>query len=236
MEIKDEIIFSKYKVQKLIAQGSFSYVYTVKEIKTGKLYAAKIEERKNKSDILGNEIFFLYILKGFGIPEVVSCGRKGKYNILIEQLLGKQINLLINPKKKNLKDLCMSAIQMVDLLKYIHSKYVIHRDIKPGNFLIGNPDESTIYLIDFGLSRKYRSSRSGTHITFSSNDTNPGTLKFISLNASKGDEPSRRDDIESLLYSLIYIYNGKLPWCNLKAKNDQDLINKVYLTKKKYFK
>ena len=232
MEIKDKIIFSKYKIQKFIAKGSFSFVYSVKEIQTGKLYAAKIEERKNSSDLLEKEMCFLYILKGFGIPEVVSCGRKGKYNILIEQLLGKQINLLITPKKKNLKDLCMASIQMVNLLKYIHSKYVIHRDIKPGNFLIGNPDESTIYLIDFGLSRKYRSSRSGKHMTFNSNVSNPGTLKFISLNASKGAEPARRDDIESLLYTLIYIYTGNLPWCNLKAKSIQELINKVYLTKK----
>ena len=106
----------------------------------------------------------MYILKGIGIPRVISYGYNGRHNILVETLLGKSLYELNKIKKFTLKDICMIGIQVLSRLQYIHSKYIIHCDIKPENLMIGKTDPSVIYLCDFGISQKYRSSKSGKHI------------------------------------------------------------------------
>jgi serine/threonine protein kinase len=92
----------------------------------------------------------LFILKGFGIPKLISFGKNSFYNILVEELLGLSLKYLWDFKKKNnikIKNVCMIALQALDRLEYIHSKNVIHRDIKPSNFLIGRKNKEIIYLI-----------------------------------------------------------------------------------------
>ena len=113
----------------------------------------------------------------------------------------------------------MTAIQIIDRIEYVHSKNIIHRDIKPENFTIGYNNKSTIYIIDFGISRKYRSARK--HLKFQLLGKMFGTIRYASYNASRGVEQSRRDDLESIGYMLIYLYTGRLHWkgINLKAHN-----------------
>ena len=231
---KHKIIFGKYEIKGILNEGSFCKVYIVKNIKTQLCYAAKIEERTTSLGFLEKEAYFLYSLKGFGIPELITYGRNGKYNVLIQQLLGKSLTELFktNKQKDKWKDLCLAAIQIIDRIKFIHSKNIVHRDIKPENFLIGNPDSSTIYIIDFGLSRKYRSSRTGKHIDYYINKTVPGTIRYLSLNATTGVEQTRRDDLESIAYMLIYLGKGKLPWSSLKAKTKIEASMKTYKIKK----
>ena len=221
-----QIIFGKYKIQKLISKGAFSEVYLGKNIKNNKNYAIKIEDCKKENTNLKEEAYILYSVKGPGIPELISFGRRGKYNILVQNLLGKSIYEIWLKKKKKftLKDICMLAIQGLERLEYIHSKNYIHRDIKPGNFLVGNPDSSQIYLIDFGMAKKYRSSRTGKHISFSKNYIIYGTPMFLSINSLKGLELIRRDDLESFGLILIYLYTGNLPWDKITAKNFEDLV------------
>ena len=228
----NKLFFSKYKIKSFIGKGQYSEIYSVENIINKKLYAAKLEKREiGKSELLEKESYFLMYLKGFGIPEIITYGHSGKYNVLIQQLLGKTLIDIFKIKKNKIKDLCMSAIQLIDRIEYIHSKYIIHRDIKPENFLIGNPDSSTIYLIDFGFARKYRSSRTKKHISYRINKFFPGTIAFLSINASKGVEQTRRDDLESLAYSLIYLGTGTLPWMNLKAKTILEYSFKIYKIK-----
>ena len=238
MKNKDELInqvfFKKYKILKKIGKGSFGLVYLAKIIDSHKYVAAKFEP-KNQSDlILERECYFLYFLKGFGIPEVITFGHNLKYNILIQTLLGNSLNdiFLKNKKMFSMKDCCMLGIQMIDRIEHIHSKYVVHRDIKPDNFLVGNPDKSLIYLIDFGLAKKYMSGRTGKHVKFIINKIWSGTTRFASANSLRGVVQSRRDDLESLCYILLFFMKGSLPWDNIHGNSENDDTLLIYKIKK----
>ena len=216
---KSKLIFGKYSIKFLISKSTFSEVYFGTNILNGKNYALKIGTNQEDNYILKKESYVLLNLKGPGIPSVISYGISGKYNILVENLLGKSIKdiWLEKNKKFNLKDTCIFAIQAISLLEYVHSKNYLHRDIKPANFLIGNPDNSQIYLIDFGNASKFRSSRTGKHIKNIKCSSVFGSLLFLSKNAYKGNVQTRKDDLESLGLVIIYLYMGSLPWSEIKG-------------------
>ena len=214
-----KVIFKKYEIKKIISTSQFSSVYEGINKTNNTPVALKIEDNK-KLNYLESEACFLFNLKGIGIPKLISYGKSGSYNILIEELLGLNLKSLWNKYKcekdiffktnKILKDICLIGIQILERLKYIHEKDIIHRDIKPHNFVIGRNDPNNIYLIDFGLSRKYKSSRTGKHIKYTYNNKLVGSLFFSSYNSMKGYELSRRDDLESLGYTLIFF--AKRDW------------------------
>ena len=218
---KSKLIFCKYSLKYLIAKGTTGEVYLGKNILDNKEYALKIEKAIKGDSLLKQEAFTLLLLKGPGLPSVITFGQSNRYHILVENLLGESIYNIWRKKNKkiNLKDTCMFAIQALERLEYVHSKNYLHRDVKPGNFLVGNPDKSQIYLIDFGNARKYRSSRTGKHLPFANNCKMYGTTIFLSLNVLKGIEQTRKDELESLGLVIIYLYQGFLPWSNLKCKD-----------------
>ena len=150
--IKNSIVFKKYKLIKKLCSGAFGNIYLGYFLHNNSYVAIKTEPRKIPSQHLETEAYFLYTLKGIGIPEVLSYGRTKYYNILVEPLLGKSLYHLYldNNRHFKIKDICLIGIQILDRLEWIHSKNVIHRDIKPDNFLIGENDPNVLYLIDFG--------------------------------------------------------------------------------------
>ena len=209
MMFKNKLIFNKYKVKRFMELSDFCWVYQGVNIKNNEPVFLKFEKRNSQFNFLESEAYCLYNLKGFGLPKILSYGKTGLYNVLIEELLG---NSLYNLWK-------LVALQIINRLEYIHSKNYIHRDIKPQNFVNGREDPHIIYIIDFGFSRKYRSSRTGKHIKYINKKLAIGSLSFISINANIGYEQSRRDDLESLGYMLIFFANDNLPWMKFEDLN-----------------
>ena len=121
---------------------------------------------------------------------------------------------------------------MIDRLEFIHSRHIIHRDIKPENFLMGKGKKNSIvYLCDFGLSKRFRDKKTGMHIPYQEGKKFVGTATFASIYTHLGSEQSRRDDLESLAYILIYFSKGTLPWKGLKTKNIKEKYAKILSVK-----
>ena len=149
--LKNKILFKKYKIEGLLGKGSFGCVFRGINLKDNSELAIKVERKDAKSHLLEIESNFLSILKGYGIPEIKSYGRTAYFYVLVEEILGPNLTNIKNKQSFTLKDISMIAIQIIDRIEYIHSKNIIHRDIKPENFTIGYKNQSTIYIIDFGM-------------------------------------------------------------------------------------
>ena len=233
--LQNKLLFKKFCPIKQIGKGTFSTVYLSLNIKTNIYVALKVEKRtKSDVELLEKEAFLLYALRGFGIPEVLSYGRTKAYNILVMPLLGRNLLdlFIFNKESVNINDICCVAIQILDRIEWVHNNYIVYRDIKPENFLFGKNDKNILYLIDFGLCRKYKSSKTGIHIPPRNLGKFTGTSRYASVYAMAGNEQSRRDDIESIGYMLIFLMKKKLPWQGIKGNSYKDCYHKLYLMKK----
>ena len=231
----NKVFFKKFRVIKKIADGSFGSIYEGINTINNKPIAIKLEDR-SKYNLLEKEAYNLYTLKGFGIVEILSFGKNFKYNIMIQSLLGDSLyKIFLDCKKKfELKDICLIGLQCLDRIEWIHTRNIIHRDIKPENFLTGLKDPRIIYMIDFGLCKKYRSERTMKHIQFSLTKKLTGTARYASINALKGFELSRRDDLESFCYMIIFFILKKLPWQGIKAESQARRYQKICILKENF--
>ena len=231
---KYPLIFKKFRPLKYLSKGAFSEIYLGINIFTKEKVAIKIEEKYAVEKSLEKECYFLFNLKALGIPKVISFGHNKEYDILVLPLLGKSLHEIQMSKNFNFefKDICLIAIQIIERIQWIHSQKIVHRDIKPDNFLIGLNDPNIIYIIDFGLSKKYRSSTTGNHIKYTKLKRFVGSVRYASVNALKLREQSRKDDLESIGYMLIYLIKRKLPWDNIRIDNKRSSYLKLSEYKK----
>lgn len=207
------IINNKYKILQEIGKGSFGTIYKGQHIRTNELVAIKIEPINQQTKLLKNEsIIYQYLKDIKGIPNIKWFGKDEINYYMVISYLGRSLREI--QKKYTtfpIKLTFQIGERILDLLKSIHELGVIHRDVKPDNFLLGLYDNiSQIYIIDFGFCKSYL--QDGQHIQIKKTNNLIGSPNYASIHAHDFVELSRRDDLESLGYILIFLHYGKFDW------------------------
>ena len=214
---------------KKIGSGSFGTIYQCRDVSSGINLAIKIENlviKNSKSTLEYESKILKYLQGGIGIPKFYSYFSSSHYNLMIFELLGQNLEDVFSSlcqKQFSLQTVIHLGEQMLNRIEFLHSKGFIHCDIKPENFVIGSgAKKNIIYLIDFGISKRYKNLKTKVHIPYQEGQTMKGTARYTSINSHLGVSLSRRDDLESLAYCLIYFYKGSLPWQYVKNNNENE--------------
>ncbi|AQK53700.1 Putative casein kinase family protein [Zea mays] len=244
----EHVFGGKFKLGKKIGSGSFGELYLGVNIQSGEEVAIKLESVKSRHPQLHYESKLYMLLQGgTGIPHLKWFGVDGEYNVMVIDLLGPSLEDVFNQcnRKFSLKTVLMLADQMITRVEYMHTRGFLHRDIKPDNFLVGlGRKANQVYIIDYGLAKKYRDLQTHKHIPYSifNRSIDGQSLVLTKENLSyimvglvievypvlaPTQEQSRRDDLESLGYVLMYFLRGSLPWQGLKAGTKKQKYDKI---------
>ena len=220
-----ELINKKYRLVGKIGEGSFGLIYKGENVRTREMVAIKVEPIEKEMKLLKNEsIIYQYLNDVQGVPFVKWFGKDEKNYYMVLNLLGESLQTIKNDSTFSLMTTLQIGIQVLLLVKTIHDKGLVHRDIKPDNFLLGlNNQRKRIYIIDFGLCKSFMTNNEHNPIKKTKNLI--GSLTYASINTHNCIELSRRDDMESLGYMLAYFYLGKLPWQELSSENNDNIKN-----------
>lgn len=225
----------RFVLKSKLGGGSFGDIYKGLDTWRNKDVAIKLEQTKTRHPQLSYESKVYKLLhqsshEVVGIPEVHYFGVEGDFNVMVMDLLGPCVEDLFMYclRKFSLKTVLMLADQFMYRIEYVHNKGMIHRDIKPENFTLGVLDRGHhLYIIDFGLSKRYWDGRAKSHIPFKTGKPLTGTARYCSANTHRGYEQSRRDDLESIGFLLVYLMLGQLPWQGIPAPDPQTKTIKI---------
>ena len=224
-----------YHVIHKISNGAFGVVWkaihhdSIKEEEV----AIKIERKKERKSHLKNELKILKQMNDITVvPQVKYFGETSNYNYIVMDLLGKTMgtycrsNNIISSNSPSDWSLIKLGVHMLHCIQCVHSRGIIHRDIKPDNFLF-SLDNSKLYIVDFGLSIPYLDVNK-CHVHASANDNIVGSVDYISYYIHEGISASRRDDLISMVYVMIYISNKQLPWQLIEYTSMEERVCKIY--------
>lgn len=220
------LLEKKYSFERTISSSSYSEIYEAVDLDTKEKVAIKYNKRK-ENRLLSEAKILNKIQTETNVAKLFGIHQDEQQNFLVMELMGDDLEIL----KCKMKASCFGlpfvlklGSQMVDRVRTIHKHGFIHRDLKPSNFVLGSaPNESRIYLIDFGLSKQFMNER-GRHVPNAGGEKMfIGNLAFCSVRAHSLKELSRRDDLESLGYILIYLAKGNLPWILDEKKMDLEV-------------
>ncbi|KAL5572678.1 hypothetical protein UlMin_022275 [Ulmus minor] len=232
-----------YKLDRKLGKGGFGQVYVGRRV-TGGIggtgrnafeVALKFEHRNSKGCSHGPPYEWQVYsnLNGcYGLPSVHYKGQQGDYYILVMDILGPSLWDLWNTNNQMLSEEIVAciAVEAISILEQLHFKGFVHGDVKPENFLLGppgTPNEKKLYLVDLGLASRWKEASSGHHVDYDQKpDIFRGTVRYASVHAHLGRTGSRRDDLESLAYTLVFLLKGKLPWQGYMGENKGFLVCK----------
>ncbi|VDK20517.1 unnamed protein product [Taenia asiatica] len=231
----DFVVNGKWKLVRKIGSGSFGEIFLGINIETGEEVAVKLEKVSARHpQLLFESRVYRLLADTPGLPHIQYFGLDGvndAYHALVMDLLGPSLEELFNFCSRcfTMKTVLMLVDQMLWRLEFIHARHFIHRDIKPDNFLMGIGKHcNKLFIIDFGLAKKFRDARTHQHISYKENKALTGTARYASINAHAGIEQSRRDDLESLGYVIMYFLCGSLPWQGLRANTKKQKYERIH--------
>jgi len=226
-----KIAGGRFEIEKRLGAGCFGEVYRGVNTETRQQIAVKFEDMQARTQQLEQEAAIMSLLRQpvqpQGFSECFYFGREGRYHCMAMELLGRSLEDCMQLCKGKFipRSAAMVADQLIRRAEYLHSKGIIHRDIKPENFMWGvNSKIHHVYMIDFGLSKRYYDK---AHIPIRTKLSLTGTARYASINAHKGVEQSRRDDLEAIGHMLLYFLRGVLPWSGLDAKTKEEKYRKI---------
>ena len=230
---KNQVIANKYIIQEKIGNGSFGSIYKGTNQRTNEKVAIKTELIEENTKLLKNEsVIYQYLKDVKSIPNIKWFGKDSSHYFMVIPLLGESLEQYKINKCNSiyLETIFDIGKQILDLLESIHSKGLIHRDIKPDNFLFGL--DSKLYLIDFGFCKSYLKD-DNAHISNKKTSRLIGSVNFTSFHSHEHLELSRRDDLISLGYILYYLYYGNLDWSKINVHHNYEENNKKVFSWKK---
>ena len=227
---KRKLVAGRFMKGRRIGKGSFGEVFSGCEIASDTQIAIKTEPVKSAHSVLLAEAKVLKELGGLeGVPNVHWNGSDKQYHYLVMDLLGQNLERLQKKckGKLSLKTVAGIGMQLVTRLEAVHARGYLHKDIKPANCAMGLSNPQVFYLLDFGLAKKYVDLKTKTHMAYHEGKGLIGTARFASVNAHMGVEQSRRDDLESGFYMLLFMLEGGLPWQGLPSQGQLDKSHKI---------
>jgi len=237
----NHLLVGRFRRGRKIGTGSFGDVFRGYDVIAKTYVAIKQEIRESNTFVRELEVIkHLQLMDStIGIPKLFYDGANNPvhaYRFFVMELLGENLCELQKNCGGTLstETVCKIAAEIIDRFEELHEQGIVHRDVKPQNFLIGNKmnvHDKRIYICDFGLSGRYIN-ENGNHIPFTTGLKPIGTARYASMRVHRGYERSRRDDFEALAYMLIYLLKGSLPWQGLQLKNRNHKW-RVILAKKK---
>ncbi|CAF2856159.1 unnamed protein product [Rotaria sp. Silwood2] len=229
--IKGDLIKSRWRVTNKIGGGGFGQIYQAYDKLRRELVAVKVESNSQARQGIRMEVTVLRRIQNRKhVCELLSGGTSTLYNYMVITLLGSSLSEL----RKNLSEQCFTlsttlriSLQILDAIESIHSIGFLHRDIKPSNFAVGRKNLRHIFILDFGLARKYTDY--DQHVRPARIEAGfRGTIRYASINAHNNRELGRHDDLWSFFYMLIEFLIGSLPWSKIKDKESVGHIKEKY--------
>jgi len=224
-----------------LGKGGFAFVFAGWDNLTKEHVAIKVEnkERKNASRSIKKEYRLLVKLCNAGIscpvPKAIWCGRCEDRRVMVMARMGESLSdfYKLCGKKFSVQTTLALTKELITILESLHDAGVLHRDIKLQNFLTGYQSPSSFYVCDFGLSDFYVDPTTNQHIPLTKGHSRYGTVRYASLNNHRGVEQSRRDDLESLGFVVIYAARGSVPWQTIRNEDRRKKWSQVYEMKRR---
>ena len=218
----------RWELERQLGKGSYGQVWLARDTQSQEKCAVKLESAKTPRPVLYLEFMFYkrieQVTKSERIPRILTLcpfidAEGGEWTCLVMECMGKSLESLIHRFKRfSLKTTIQLAIEMMTIIEVVHKAGIIHRDIKPDNFMFGLKEsgrERTLCIIDFGMSKFYVDPQTQRHISEGPNNMTVGTPRYQSANAHRYRVQCRRDDLESICYVVLFFALGRLPWQGL---------------------